>query len=90
LVLGLAFLVRVQFAISDLEPIKMLFYSQVPDGLIAPLLVVLLVRLTASRTVMGDFAKTVWMTIGGWLAVAVLVSADLALGLSVFTSRASD
>ena len=79
LVLGLAILVGVQFAIADLDPIKMLFYSQVLDGLIAPILVVFLVRLTSSRTVMGDFVNSQAVTVLGWLAATTLVVADVAM-----------
>jgi Mn2+/Fe2+ NRAMP family transporter len=89
LVLGAAFLIGIQFAIADLDPIKMLFYSQVLDGLIAPILVVLLVRLTASQEVMGEFVNSTVVTIVGWLTVGVLVSADIALIVSVATSPGS-
>jgi Mn2+/Fe2+ NRAMP family transporter len=57
----------------------MLFYSQVLNGMIAPVLVFLLLRLTTSRKVMGDFVIGRWRTLIGWAAVAVLVAADLAL-----------
>jgi len=83
LVLGLAILVGVQFAIAGLDPIKMLFYSQVLDGVIAPMLVVFLVRLTSTRAVMGDFVNRKAVMVLGWLAVAVLLVADVALVYSV-------
>jgi Mn2+/Fe2+ NRAMP family transporter len=89
LVLGLAFLIGVEFAIANLDPIKMLFYSQVLNGLIAPVLVVLLVRLTGSRKVMGDFANGTRLMVLGWLAVGVLVAADLALVFSVLVGSGS-
>lgn len=86
LVLGVALLIGVQLAVSDVNPIKALFYSQVLDGFIAPLLVVLLLLLTSSRKVMGDFVNGVPTKVIGWLAVAVLVLADLALIYSIVTS----
>ena len=86
LVLGIAMLIGVQLAVSDVNPIKALFYSQVLDGLIAPLLVVLLLLLTSSRKVMGDFVNGLPTKIIGWVAVAVLVLADLALVYSIVTS----
>ena len=79
LVLGLAFLIGVELDNIGANPIKALFYSQVLDGLIAPVLIVILVRLTSSRAVMGDFVNgRVTKTIG-WLAVLVMVAADVAL-----------
>lgn len=86
IVLGLALLVGVQLAVSGADPIKAIFYSQVLDGLIAPFLVVLLLLLTSSRRVMGDFTIGTTSRTIGWIAVGVLVAADLALVYSVATS----
>jgi len=86
IVLGLALLVGVQLAVSDVDPIKALFYSQVLDGLIAPVLVVLLLLLTSRRKIMGDFVNGRWTKFWGWFAVLVLVAADVALVYSVTTS----
>jgi NRAMP (natural resistance-associated macrophage protein)-like metal ion transporter len=85
IVLGVAILFGVQLAVSGVDPIKALFYSQVLDGLVAPFLVVLLILLTTSRAVMGDFViGTIHRTIG-WIGVLVLVAADLALIYSIAT-----
>lgn len=86
LVLGIALLVGIQFAVSDLDPIKALFYSQVLDGVIAPVLVVLLLLLTSSRKVMGDFTNHRVTVVIGWVAVAVLVVADVAMFYSLATN----
>ena len=86
IVLGLALVVGVQLAVSDVNPIKALFYSQVLDGLIAPVLVVLLLLLTSSRKIMGDFVNGHLTKFWGWFAVLVLVAADVALVYSVATS----
>ncbi len=85
LVLGVALLVGIQFAVSGVDPIKALFYSQVLDGVIAPVLVVLLLLLTSSRKVMGDFVNNRAIKVIGWLAVAVLVVADVAMFSTVIT-----
>lgn len=85
-VLGMALMISVQLAVMGADPVKTLFYSQVLDGLIAPLLVVLLVLLTSSRKVMGDFVNHRLTTLTGWIAVAVLVAADVAMLYSIITS----
>jgi len=84
-VIGLAFLVAMELAISAIDPIKALFYSQVLDGLIAPVLIVLLVILTSSRTLMGDFVNGVPTKVLGWAAAAVMILADVALIYQVAT-----
>jgi Mn2+/Fe2+ NRAMP family transporter len=86
IVLGVALMISVQLAVIGADPVKTLFYSQVLDGLIAPLLVVLLVLLTSSRKVMGDFINSRAATIIGWIAVGVLVAADVAMVFSIVTS----
>lgn len=79
IVIGLAFLVAMELAISSIDPIKALFYSQVLDGLIAPVLIVLLLLVTSSRRVMGDFVNGALTKVIGWAAAAVMVAADIAL-----------
>ena len=86
IVLGLALLVGVQLAVSGVDPIQALFYSQVLDGLIAPALVVMLLLLTSSHKVMGDFVNGAWTKLVGWLAVTILVVADAAMVYSVATN----
>jgi Mn2+/Fe2+ NRAMP family transporter len=84
-VIGLAFLVAMELAVSAVDPIKALFYSQVLDGLIAPVLIVLLLVLTSSRTLMGDFVNGIPTKIFGWAAAAVMVLADVAMAYQVAT-----
>jgi Mn2+/Fe2+ NRAMP family transporter len=78
-VIGIAFLVAVQLAISSVDPIKALFYSQVLDGLIAPILIVLMLLTTASRKIMGDFVNGPATNVIGWGAAVVMVATDGAL-----------
>ena len=66
-------------AISAVDPIKALFYSQVLDGIIAPVLIVLLLLLTSSRKLMGDFVNGLPTKVFGWAAAAVMLLADGAL-----------
>jgi NRAMP (natural resistance-associated macrophage protein)-like metal ion transporter len=85
IVIGLAFLVAMELAISSIDPIKALFYSQVLDGLIAPGLIVLMLLITSSRRLMGDFANGMLTNLVGWTAAAVMVCADVALVYQVAT-----
>jgi NRAMP (natural resistance-associated macrophage protein)-like metal ion transporter len=85
-VIGLAFLVAMELAISAVDPIKALFYSQVLDGLIAPVLIVLLLLLTSSRKLMGDFVNGLPTKVFGWAAAAVMVLADVAMVYQVATN----
>ena len=85
IVIGLAFLVAMELAISSIDPIKALFYSQVLDGLIAPVLIVLMLLITSSRKVMGDFVNGALTNVVGWGAAGVMILADIALVYQVAT-----
>lgn len=78
-VIALSLLAGVELAISGFSPIKALFYSQVLDGLIAPVLVALMVIMVSRRRLMGAYVATLWERIGGWSAVGVMGIADVAL-----------
>jgi Mn2+/Fe2+ NRAMP family transporter len=84
-VIGLSFLVAMELAVSSVDPIKALFYSQVLDGVIAPLLIVLMLLLTSNRKLMGDYVNRLPTKVIGWSAAAVMVLADLALADQVAT-----
>lgn len=87
-VIALSLLAGVELAISGFSPIKALFYSQVLDGLIAPILIALMVILVSRRALMGAYVATLWERIGGWFAVTVMVLADLALLYSLLPGHA--
>jgi manganese transport protein len=74
-----------ELAISAIDPIKALLYSQVLSGIIAPVLIVLLLLLTSSRKLMGDFVNGVPTKVFGWSAAAVMVLADGALIYQIAT-----
>jgi Mn2+/Fe2+ NRAMP family transporter len=84
-VIGLAFLVAAELAVTSIDPIKALFYSQVLDGMIAPVLIVLMLMLTSSRKLMGDFVNGRATNIIGWTAATVMIAADLGLLYQVAT-----
>ncbi len=86
IVIGLAFLVAIELAISSIDPIQALFYSQVLDGLIAPPLIVLMLLITSNRKLMGDFVNGAITNVIGWTAAAVMVVADIALVYQVATN----
>lgn len=86
IVIGFAFLVAMELGITGIDPIKALFYSQVLDGLIAPVLIVLMVLITSNRKLMGDFANGPVTKFVAWAAAAVMILADLALVYQVATN----
>jgi NRAMP (natural resistance-associated macrophage protein)-like metal ion transporter len=62
-----------------LDAVKMLFWSAVANGVLAPPLIVLLVLLTTDRKVMGDRVNPPLLRWLGWIAAAVMTAAAIAM-----------
>ena len=62
-----------------LDAVKMLFWSAVANGVLAPPLIVLVVLLTTDRTVMGERVNPPLLKWLGWLAAVVMTAAAVAM-----------
>jgi NRAMP (natural resistance-associated macrophage protein)-like metal ion transporter len=69
---------------AGVNAVKMLFWSAVANGLLAPPLIVLIVLLTSDRRVMGDRANPPWLRGLGWLAAAVMTTAAVCMIVAEF------
>ncbi|MDD5083370.1 MAG: Nramp family divalent metal transporter [Candidatus Moranbacteria bacterium] len=67
-----------------LDPIKALIYSAVLNGLIAPVILVLIVRLSSSKLVMGKRTNGPLTTAVGWFTVTLMVFVGLATISALF------
>ena len=82
-VIATAIIVGLCFDFAGFNAVKMLFWSAVLNGILAPPLVILVVLLTSSRRVMGDRANTFRMRVLGWTCAAIMSAAALALIISM-------
>jgi Mn2+/Fe2+ NRAMP family transporter len=81
-VLVVAMLLGVALDYLGLDAVKMLFWSAVANGVLAPPLIVLVVLLTSDRSVMGDRVSPPLLKWMGWLAALVMTGAALAMFLA--------
>jgi NRAMP (natural resistance-associated macrophage protein)-like metal ion transporter len=84
LVVGASTLAGLGAALTPLDPIRMLFWSAVVNGVVAVPLMVAMMIVVASRTIMGKYAASRALMIGGWAAtalMAVVVAAMLVTSL---------
>jgi Mn2+/Fe2+ NRAMP family transporter len=81
-VIAAAMILGLAFNYLGLNPVKVLFYSAVLNGVLAPPLIVLVLLLTSDRKVMGDRVNSPLLRFLGWLAFAVMAVA--AIGMFVF------
>ena len=63
---------------GSLDPIKALIYSAVANGLVAPVVLVLIVGISANKKIMGSRVNHPITTLLGWLITLVMVIAGLA------------
>lgn len=67
-----------------LDPIKALIYTAVVNGLVAPVVLVLIVLLSSSKKVMGERVNGWWTKEIGWLTTGIMATAGVATIVSLF------
>jgi len=78
-VLAAAILVGAGLVVWGVDPVKALFGAAVVNGLLAPPLIALVVRLTSDPDVMGGHVSPPWMRRLGWIAFGAMALAGAAL-----------
>jgi Mn2+/Fe2+ NRAMP family transporter len=78
-VLAAAMAIGVVLNYLGLNAVKMLFWSAVCNGILAPPLIVLIVLLTSDPSVMGDRVNPAWLRYMGWLAAIVMGAAAIGM-----------
>lgn len=79
LVIAGAMVVGLALDFAGLNAVRMLFWSAVINGVLAPPLVILVVLLTSDKKVMGKRVNSRGMKVLGWICAAVMSAAALAL-----------
>ena len=67
------------------DPVKALIYSAVVNGLIAPVVLVLIVLMSGNQNIMGRWANSRLTTLLGWFITAVMAIAGVATILYLLT-----
>jgi NRAMP (natural resistance-associated macrophage protein)-like metal ion transporter len=78
-VIAIAIVVGLALDFARFNAVKMLFWSAILNGLLAPPLVVMVVLLTSDRKVMGSRANSLGMRTLGWICAIVMSAAAFAL-----------
>lgn len=78
-VLAAAMVVGLALVWSGIPAVKMLFWSAVANGILAPPLIVLVVLLTSDAKVMGDRVNPPWLRVLGWAAAGVMATAAVCM-----------
>ncbi|MDO8451399.1 MAG: Nramp family divalent metal transporter [bacterium] len=78
-VLSASLLVGMGIAYSNVEPMRALVYSQVVNGMIAPFLIILILKISRDKKIMGTYVNPRFDTIFGWITVLVMLGGTVGL-----------
>ncbi len=81
-VLAIAMLLGLALNYFHLDAIKMLFWSAVVNGVLAPPLILLVILLTSDPLVMGDRVSSAPLRILGWITFAVMTAAAVGMAFT--------
>lgn len=78
-IITIATLVGILINFIGIPPFRLLYYAAVLNGIIAPVLMVLILLIAGNKLVMGRHVNGTWTKIFGWGATAVMFAASIAL-----------
>src|SRR5689334_1163735 len=78
-VVGAAMLLGLALNYLGIDAVKMLFWSAVLNGVLAPPLIVIVVLLTSSKKIMGPHVNSTILKILGWATAAIMAAAAIAM-----------
>jgi NRAMP (natural resistance-associated macrophage protein)-like metal ion transporter len=64
--------------LSGTNPVRMLFFSAVLNGLLAPPLLLLVMLVSNNRAIMGEHPNGIWLNVLGWAATGLMSLAAVA------------
>ena len=83
-ILIISMLIGLGLNFVGLDPIKALIYSAVGNGLVAPIILFLIVRISSNKKVMGDWTNKPLTTALGWVITLIMAAAGTAAIVSFF------
>jgi Mn2+/Fe2+ NRAMP family transporter len=78
-VIAIGLLLGLALDYAGFNAVSMLFWSAILNGVLSPPLIVIVVLLTSSCRIMGQRSNPLWLTVLGWVTVAVMTTASLAM-----------
>ena len=85
-VIIIAMIIGLGINFVGLDTIKALIYSAVLNGLVAPVILVMIVLLSANKKIMGEHVNHKFITGLGWLITAIMILAGIGAIVSPFLS----
>jgi NRAMP (natural resistance-associated macrophage protein)-like metal ion transporter len=83
-VIIISMLVGLGINFLGIDPIKALIYSALVNGLVAPIILALVVKISSNKKIMGHWANRLSTTIAGWAITGLMTVAGVAAIISLF------
>lgn len=83
-VIILSMVVGMAMNLIGIDPIPMLIYSAVANGLIAPVILFFIVRISSNKKIMGEWKSPLWVTGIGVITIIIMAAAGIAAIISPF------
>lgn len=83
-VIILSTLIGLSINFFNIDPIKALIYSAVVNGMVAPIVLVLIVRLSSNKKLMGHWVNGRLISIIGWIITVVMLFSSAAAIFAIF------
>ncbi|HEX3569104.1 MAG TPA: divalent metal cation transporter [Candidatus Saccharimonadales bacterium] len=80
----LSMLVGLGMNFLGIDPIKALIYAAVANGLVAPIILFLIVRMSGQKKIMGHWKNKPLTRIVGWLTVALMTASGIGALITLF------
>ncbi|MFH1253175.1 MAG: Nramp family divalent metal transporter [Candidatus Uhrbacteria bacterium] len=74
-IITLATLVGLLVNFLGIKPFTMLYYTAIVNGLVAPILLVVIVLLAGDKKTMGKYTSSKWLSAAGWLITIFMAAA---------------
>jgi len=77
-VIIIAMLIGVLANFAHLDPIQGLIYAAVTNGIIAPIILFFVVRLSSNKHHMGEYANKPFISFMGWVTIGIMAISGIA------------
>lgn len=83
-VIGISIFIGILLNFIGIDPIKALIYSAIANGIVAPIMLIFIVKISSDKKVMGEFKNKPITKIVGWVTTVLMGITAIAAIVSLF------
>lgn len=83
-IIAISIIIGIFINFIGIDPIKALLYSAIANGIIAPIILIFIVKISSSKKIMGEFKNSLITKILGWTATILMGITAIAAIISMF------